>query len=40
MLKGDRDQQVPALGALLLLVLQQAVGAGKPATGLRKLLPG
>ena len=38
MLKGDRDQHVPALGALLLLVLQQAVGAGKPATGLRKLL--
>ena len=33
---GDRQQEIAVLGALLL-VLQEAVGAGEPATGLRQL---
>jgi hypothetical protein len=34
--QGDRQQEIAVLGALLL-VLQEAVGAGEPATGLRQL---
>jgi hypothetical protein len=36
LLEGDRDEQVAALGAFLLM-LQQTVGPGQPSAGLRQL---
>jgi hypothetical protein len=38
-LDRDREQQVAALGAVRRLVLQEPVGAGEPAAGLRQLSP-
>jgi hypothetical protein len=38
-LDRDREQQVAALGAVRRLPLQQPVGAGEPAAGLRHLPP-